>query len=143
MNQTLFNDDFLQLDFLPDENVLIENWYGFVDYARFVTATPIVLKAIQQTGAHLVFSDLTKLKLLREDAYSYLIHEKARQLVKNGVHAYALAINPEKAGSSTVAHPINVQVSLGGNRLELASFQNTREAGIWLKQKSLQPQANR
>lgn len=142
MNQTLFNEDFLQLDYLPAENVLIETWYGFVDYARFVTATPIVLQAIQKSGARLLFSDLTKLKLLREDAYSYLIHEKTRQLIKNGVQAYAIAVSPERAASSVIANPIDVQLTLGGNRLELASFRDTRQAGIWLKEKALQPQAN-
>ncbi|WP_250631230.1 hypothetical protein [Rhodoflexus caldus] len=142
MNQTLFNDDFLHLEYLPTENVLIETWYGFVDYARFVTATPIVLQAIQQTGAHLLLSDLSKLKVLREDAYSYLVHEKTRQLARQGIQAYALSINPEKAGGTATANLINVHVSLGGNHLDLACFHNTREAGIWLKEKSLQPQLN-
>ncbi len=141
-NQTLFDDDFLHFEYLPTENVLIETWYEFVDYARFVTATPIILQAIQQTGAHLLLSDLSKLKVLREDAYSYLVHEKTRQLARQGIQAYALSINPEKTGGTAMANLINVHVSLGGNHLDLACFHNTREAGSWLKEKSLQPQPN-
>jgi hypothetical protein len=137
-NQTLFNDDFLHLEYLPTENVLIETWYGFVDYARFVTATPITLQAIQQTGAHSLLSDLGKLKVLRENAYSYLVYEKTRQLAYQGIQAYALSINPEKTGAAAVANLINIQVSLGGNRLDLACFYNIREAGIWLKKKNSQ-----
>ncbi|WP_448519660.1 hypothetical protein [Rhodoflexus sp.] len=142
MNQTLFNDDFLHLEYLPTENVLIENWYGFVDYARFVTATPIILQAIKQTGANLLLSDLSKLKVLREDAYSYLIHEKTRQLTKQGIKAYALVINPEKTNGTTIANLINVQVNLGGKRLDLACFHSARQAGNWLKEKTLEPQVN-
>ncbi|MCS6968962.1 MAG: hypothetical protein RMJ44_11430 [Cytophagales bacterium] len=142
MNSILFNEDFLHLEYLSQENVLLETWYGFVDYARFVTATPIILQAIEQTGAQLVLCDLSRLKRLRENVFAYLTHEKARQLAKKGVVAYALCVDPQRA-EGVAANPINVQIALGGSRLHLVSFSSAREAGIWLKQQMLQPQLNR
>ncbi|MCU0451694.1 MAG: hypothetical protein MUC97_17920 [Bernardetiaceae bacterium] len=136
MNGTLLNDDYLSLEYLAEPGVLMETWYGYIDYARFVTVTPTLTTALATHPARAILCDLTKLKTLRPDVQEYLLHDKVKQLAKAGLSNYALVLTPEQYQALALEAPsllhrtINQGTRMG---LNLQVFDDVRHAGAWLK----------
>jgi hypothetical protein len=136
MNGTLLNNDNLSLEYLAEPGVIMETWYGYVDYARFVTVTPALTTALAAHPARAILCDLTKLQSLRPEVQEYLLHEKVKELAKAGLANYALVLQPEIYQALAQEAPSLLQRTINqGTRsgLNLQVFDNVRHAGQWLK----------
>jgi|GEM_PF-3850895 len=140
MNDLLLNDDYLSLEYLTNAGVLMETWYGFIDYARFVTVTPVLKKAITEHLAQAGLCDTGRLKILSEEMQDYLLHEKLRQLAKTGLAYYAIVLSPQLYAKLSADSPslLTRRINLGytGAGMEVQCFESVRSAGAWLKIKT-------
>jgi hypothetical protein len=139
MNDLLLNDDYLSLEYLAGAGVLMETWYGFIDYTRFVTVTPVLRAAIGQHSAQGGLCDTSRLKTLSPEMQDYLLHEKPKHLAKTGLAHYAIVLRPDLYAQLQAESPSllarRINVGLSGAGLEVQCFASVREAGSWLKGK--------
>jgi hypothetical protein len=139
MNDLLLNDDYLSLEYLASEGVLMETWYGFIDYARFVTVTPLLKSAIAQHRAQGGLCDTGRLKMISPEMEDYLLHEKLKQLAKADLSYYAIVLKPEQYARLLAGSPslLDRRINRGhtGPGLEVRCFDSVRMAGAWLKTK--------
>jgi hypothetical protein len=139
MNDILLNDDYLSLEYLAGTGVLMETWYGFIDYTRFVTVTPVLRAAIAQHGAEGGLCDTSRLKTLSPEMQDYLLHEKPKQLAKTGLSHYAIVLRLDLYAQLQAESPSllarRINLGLSGVGLEVQCFASVREAGSWLKSK--------
>ncbi len=141
MNDLLLNDDYLSLEYLTNAGVLMETWYGFMDYARFVTVTPILIKAINEHQAQAGLCDTGRLKVLSQEMQDYLFHEKLRKLAKTGLAYYAIVLTQQLYANLRSESPsmLTRRINLGyvGPGMEVQCFESVRSAGAWLKTKTI------